>query len=54
MKLSTLDYLTLLGLINEKIEGIRLETRMGAGDDFYTAQIGRYERLAVLLKEVTE
>lgn len=54
MKLSTLDYLTLLGLINEKIEGIRIEARMGAGDDFYTTQIGRYERLAVLLKEVTE
>lgn len=54
MKLSTLDYLTLVGLINEKIEGIRLEARMGAGDDFYTVQIGRYERLAMLLKEVTE
>lgn len=54
MKLNTLDYLTLMGLINEKIEGIRLEARMGAGDDFYRAQIRRYERLAVLLREVTE
>lgn len=54
MKLSILDYLTLMGLINEKIEGIRLEARMGVGNDFSQAQIGRYERLAVLLKEVTE
>lgn len=54
MKLGTLDYLTLTGLINEKIKEIRLEARMGAGDDFYMAQIGRYERLAVLLREVTE
>lgn len=54
MKLSTLDYLTLIELINEKIEAIKLEARMGAGGDFSQAQIGRYERLAVLLKEVTE
>lgn len=54
MKLSTLDYLTLMGLINEKIEAVRQEARMGIGDDFCKAQIGRYERLAVLLKEVTE
>lgn len=54
MKLSILDYLTLMGLINEKIESIRLEARMGAGDDFYTAQVRRYEHLAVFLKEVTE